>query len=167
MEKKWLVFYTKSRHEEKVRDRLTKGGYEVFLPMQQVMRQWSDRRKKVMVPLFNSYIFVFEGEPVIEEIVKTPGISWNVRHNNKPATLHPKEFESINRFLETGLYIETLSIPDLKVGDHVEVAEGPLKGISGRLIHTPDGEKFSVTLSVLGSSMVVKLDSRLIQRKKV
>jgi transcriptional antiterminator RfaH len=59
MEKKWFVFYTKSRQEKKVNELLLKKKFEPFLPMQQVMRQWSDRKKKVTVPLFNSYIFVF------------------------------------------------------------------------------------------------------------
>lgn len=166
MEKKWLVFYTKSRHEEKVRDRLSKTGYEVFLPMQQVIRKWSDRKKKVWLPLFNSYLFVYENESAIPAIVQTPGVAWNVRHNNKPAQLHTREFETINLFLTTGLFIETLTLTDLKVGEYVEVAEGPLKGITGQLVQTPEGDKFGVTLSVLASSMVVKLDSRLIKRKK-
>ena len=60
MNKKWLVFYTKSRQEKKVRDILLRRGFEVFLPLQKVMRQWSDRKKKVEVPLFNAYIFVTE-----------------------------------------------------------------------------------------------------------
>lgn len=166
IEKKWLVFYTKSRHEEKVNDYLSRRGYEVFLPMQPVMRQWSDRKKKVMTPLFRSYIFVHADESQVAEIVQAPGIAWNVRHNNKPAVLHDKEIETINRFLRTGLFIETVLEADLKAGEHVEVADGPLKGIRGRIIHAPDGDKFSVTLSVLGNSMVLKLDSRLLKRVK-
>lgn len=161
-----MVFYTKSRHEEKVRDRLVKKGYEVFLPMQQVVRQWSDRKKKVRVPLFNAYIFVFEAEHAIEQIVQTPGISWNVRHNDRPAVLHQKEYDLINRFLETGLLIETYDTQSLKAGDFVVVAEGPLKGTRGQLIQSPEGDKFGVKLSVLGSSMLLKLDSRLLKPDK-
>lgn len=51
--KHWFVFYTKSRHEKKVKDFLEKVGYVVFLPMRKVMRQWGDRKKKMEVPLFN------------------------------------------------------------------------------------------------------------------
>lgn len=72
MKKQWFVFYTKSRQEKKVRDLLLKSGYEVFLPMHKVMRQWSDRKKKVEVPLFNSYIFVNDLEHNISNILKTP-----------------------------------------------------------------------------------------------
>ena len=163
-EKKWLVFYTKSRHEEKVNEYLTRRGYEVFLPMQGVVRQWSDRKKKVMVPLFRSYIFVHDSEHRIEEIVQAPGIAWNVRYNNRPAELRHEELETIQLFLATGLFVETVAEADLEPGEHVEVIGGPLKGVRGRIVHSPSGDKFSVTLAVLGNSMVIKLDSRLLKR---
>src|SRR5690349_12724362 len=92
-DKKWLVFYTKSRHEKKVKELLEKNGMEVFLPMQRQLRQWSDRKKKVEVLLFNSYIFVFETESKIPEILAVPGVAWNIRYNNKPAQLHAKELD--------------------------------------------------------------------------
>src|SRR6185369_3363320 len=104
---KWLVFYTKSRHEKKVKDFLTRKGFDVFLPVHKVMRQWSDRKKKVEVPLFNSYIFVFESEGKIQDILQAPGVSWNIRHNNKPAVLRQEEKEIIQRFVSSGLFIET------------------------------------------------------------
>jgi len=56
MEKKWFVFYTKSRQEKKVNELLLKRGFEPFLPMQAIVRQWSDRKKKVVLPLFNAYM---------------------------------------------------------------------------------------------------------------
>jgi hypothetical protein len=53
-EKHWLVIYTKPRAEKKVNERLLEEGFETYLPLQKVIRQWSDRKKKVEVPLFNS-----------------------------------------------------------------------------------------------------------------
>src|SRR5690606_15969941 len=107
MHKQWYVFYTRSRQEKKVRDLLLKGGFEVFLPMQKVMRQWSDRKKKVDVPLFNSYIFVKDQEFRITDILRIPGVAWNIRHNGKPAILRQEEFELINRFITTGYFLES------------------------------------------------------------
>jgi transcription antitermination factor NusG len=164
MDKKWLVFYTKSRHEEKVRNLLQRRGYEVFMPMQKVVRQWSDRKKTLMVPLFNSYIFVNDLEAGIAEIVTTPGIAWNVRLNGKPAVLHPHEFDAIQRFLATGLFVEAMQEVDLHAGDRVVVTEGALKGMEGHLIQTPDGEKFTVSLATLGNHLLVTVDARALKR---
>lgn len=164
MEKKWLVFYTKSRHDMRVCEYLQHRGYEIFLPMQSTVRQWSDRKKKVRVPLFRSYIFVHDLECRIPEILQTPGIAWNVRYNNKPAVLRDKEIETIKRFLATGLFVETGTDPLLQVGEDAEVIDGPLKGVRGKILDSSAGEKFSVTLEVLGNSMIVRLDARVLAR---
>ena len=56
--KKWLVLYTKPRNEKKVAERLTKNGFEVYCPLIKTLRQWSDRKKKVEIPMFSSYVFI-------------------------------------------------------------------------------------------------------------
>jgi transcription antitermination factor NusG len=156
--KKWLVFYTKSRHEKKVLEFLEKRGYEVFLPLQKVMRQWSDRKKKVEAPLFNSYIFVFESEDQISEILQVPGVSWNIRHNNKPAELRAEELEVIKRFLDSGLLIETENAAKINVGDMVEVMDGPLKGLKGHAIRSAAGNKFYVLLESIKQNIMIEID---------
>lgn len=162
--KKWLVFYTKSRHEKKVHDFLHKRGYEVFLPLQKVMRQWSDRKRKVEVPLFNSYIFVFESEDQISTVLQTPGISRNIRFNDKPAVLRTEEMELIQRFISTGLFVETRSEQELVKGDSVEIIDGPLKGMRGFVTRTSDGERFSVLLESIHQNMIIMLDPIVLRK---
>lgn len=143
---------------------LQRKGFDVFVPVQKVLRQWSDRKKWVTTPLFRSYIFVKDTESKIQDILQAPGIARNVQHNNKPAYLREQEVETIKRFLATGLFIEASTDPMLQAGDEVEVMDGPLKGIRGNIINTPSGERFSVNLEVLGNSMIVRLDARLLRR---
>lgn len=163
--KKWFVFYTKSRQEKKVSDFLTKRGFEVFLPLHKVMRQWSDRKKRVEVPLFNSYIFVQDTVDRIPAILQTPGIAWNIRHSDRPAVLHPKDLETINRFLTSGLFVESGPTEDFKQGDTVEIVDGPLKGLKGTVIRTADGEKFLISLESIGHSLMVTLDSIVLKKR--
>lgn len=164
--KNWYVFYTKSRQEKKVRDLLTRHGFEVFLPLQKVMRQWSDRKKKVEVPLFNSYIFVYDTEDKVPFIVQTPGIAWSIRHNDKPAILHQTELETIQRFLSSGLLLESQPYQDLAAGDPVQVIDGPLKGMLGHLIKTAEGEKFTVALESIGQTMLVRIDPAVLKKRR-
>jgi transcription termination/antitermination protein NusG len=163
--KNWFVFYTKSRQEKKVHDLLTRRGLEVFLPIQKVMRQWSDRKKKVEVPLFNSYIFVLESEDKIPMVLQTPGVAWNIRHNNKPAVLHPKELETIKRFLASGLLLESRQLEKLEVGDPVEVIDGPLRGMMGHLLKTSEGDKFTIGLESIGQTIIVRIEPTVLRRK--
>ena len=159
----WFVFYTKSRQEKKVRDLLLKKGYDVFLPLQKVMRQWSDRKKKVEVPLFNSYVFVRDQVDRIPLILQTPGISWNIRHNDRPAVLREKDYDTINRFLASGLLIGSGPVEDLHAGDHVEIIDGPLRGLQGVVRRSAENTKFSVLLESIGQSLIVTVDAAVLK----
>ena len=54
----WFAIYTKPKNEKKVVEGLEKIGVEVYCPMITQVKQWSDRKKKVEMPLINSYVFV-------------------------------------------------------------------------------------------------------------
>jgi transcription antitermination factor NusG len=166
MEKFWYVFYTKSRQEKKVRDLLLKNGYDTFLPLHKVMRQWSDRKKKVEVPLFNSYIFVKDFDYNIPEILKTPGVAWNIRHNGKPAVLRPEELELIQRFLATGFFLETQGMgqESLKVGDKARIIDGPLSGVTGILTGQDRSQRFNVLLEGIQQVIQVQIPAALLRK---
>lgn len=160
---KWYVFYTRSRQEKKVRDLLARSGFEVFLPMQTVMRQWSDRKKKVAVPLFNSYIFVKDHEYRISDILSIPGIAWNIRHNGKPAVLREEEFQLINRFITTGYFLEaTGDVATFRVGDRAKIIDGPLAGLTGMLTGTDKNQRFNVLLEGIQQVIQVQMPASLL-----
>lgn len=161
---KWFAFYTKSRQEKKVRDVLTRKGFEVFLPLQKTIRQWSDRKKKVEVPLFNSYIFVHAEQHQIAGILEIPGVAWSIRHNDSPAFLRDREYELIKLFLATGLHIEIVTQELFKEGDQVTITDGPLKGAKGHVaIKYP--EKLMVWLETLGQVIRVEIEPGLLKQR--
>lgn len=162
-ENKWFVFYTKSRQEKKVTEILARRGFDVFLPLVKVVRQWSDRKKKVEVPLFNSYLFVNTEEHRLQEVLSVPGIAWTIRHDGKPAILREKEYRLIKRLLETGLTIEVVPLADVAPGDWVEVMDGPLKSAVGQVLAKNPG-KFMVLLEAIGQVMRVEIDPGLLKK---
>ena len=163
--RRWFVFYTKSRQEKKVNEFLLKRNFESYLPLQTVMRQWSDRKKKVEVPLFNSYIFVSVEEHAIQEVLQVPGIAWNIRLNGKPAILHQTELETIKRFIETGLLIETSGyLEKFNIGDKVKVMDGPLRGVEGLLVDNYNKHFFSMLLESIGQVITVQIDPKIIRK---
>ncbi|MEN8249493.1 MAG: UpxY family transcription antiterminator [Bacteroidota bacterium] len=164
LKKKWLVFYTKSRNEKSAYKNLLKFGFEPYLPLQKVLRQWSDRKKKVELPLFNSYIFVRDHESRIPDILQIPGVSWNIRHNQKPAVLRDKELDTIKRFIESGLTIEIGSVEDLEKGDQVKIMDGPLRGAIGYLSGEYNEQKFTIEIESIDQVMKVSIDKRLLKK---
>jgi hypothetical protein len=55
---RWYAIRTRSRHEKVAARELDARGITVFLPLLTSVRQWSDRRTEVELPLFPGYAFV-------------------------------------------------------------------------------------------------------------
>jgi transcriptional antiterminator RfaH len=70
----WLVLYTKPKNEIKVARRLAAAGITVYCPMLTTLKQWSDRKKKVSLPLFPSYVFVQVTELQRGVVFDIPGV---------------------------------------------------------------------------------------------
>ena len=70
----WYVVYTKPRWEKKVVEQLNQKGIECYCPLITQVRQWSDRKKKVDVPLFNSYVFVHLEESDRNSVFLSSGV---------------------------------------------------------------------------------------------
>jgi len=137
---------------------LTKRGYETFLPLCKSIRQWSDRRKKIVTPLFPNYIFVKIKEHEIFKIRSFSRIVSIVSFKGIPSTLKDKEIRDIQR-IESNY--DQLSIsPKLKKGEKVKLLDGPLKDLEGIIqTDTNKSPKLIVNLPSIQYSLSVTLTS--------
>ena len=142
---KWYVVYTKPRWEKKVASLLTEKGYENYCPLNRVTKNWSDRIKIVLEPLFKGYVFVFTEENNFLEVTKTDGILNFVHWLRKPAVVKEKEIITIKKFL---MEFEDVKISDniLLPQDRVEIQQGILMNYKG------------IVLEVNGNIAKVKID---------
>ncbi len=96
----WYLLYTNPRAEKKTETELRFLGFEVYLPLHKTLHQWSNRKKMVEVPLFNSYLFVYtELERHYYPILNVPGVVKFVNFEKKPAIVDPREIELIRLML--------------------------------------------------------------------
>jgi transcriptional antiterminator RfaH len=63
--KKWFVLYTRPNQEIKVAEQLKEMKISCFCPTVTIIKQYSDRKKKVIKPLLPSYVFVFIEEEIV------------------------------------------------------------------------------------------------------
>jgi transcription antitermination factor NusG len=130
----WYVLYTKSRNEKKVARLLTEKGIEVYCPLQEVIKQWSDRKKKILEPVFRSYIFVqldnYENET--GQVLITPGAVRFLWWLGKPGIVKEEEIQEIKNFLNR--YKNSEIKVDIEKGQDVVIKEGPLKEQRGKVI---------------------------------
>ncbi|MFN0274702.1 MAG: UpxY family transcription antiterminator [Chitinophagales bacterium] len=159
----WYVLYVRSRAEKKVRDRLEKNSIDVFLPLIKVVRQWSDRRKQVQVPLFNGYLFLFIDPGQFSFVKMIEGVVGFVKQEHKNATISEEEISTIRKFLETGIHIETENDTFLP-GEKVKINFGPLKGYTGELIEIKNEKQFIVRLSVIHQVLKLSVPVHYLQK---
>jgi transcription antitermination factor NusG len=118
MVNKWFVVYTKSRNELKVQNHLISIGIDAFTPTRTELRQWSDRKKKVVVPLLPSMVLVRLDEKEAHKVFEIPGVVRYLFEYGKRAEVSNKEVLAMQMYLEN---IHTLNKQGLAEGDTVQV----------------------------------------------
>ena len=125
----WFVIYTKSRQEKRVALELEKMGITVYCPMINQIRQWSDRKKKVEVPLISSYVFVQLKERDRGSVFEVPGIVRYVYWLEKPAIVRDQEIAVMKAWL-TAQTVEA-KVESLRRGDRMKLSSGLFEGKEG------------------------------------
>ncbi len=170
-EAKWYVAYTYSGYENKVASsleavvenrRLHDLIQDVKVPVETVVEIKDGKRKETEVKLFPSYVFV---KMILTDetwyiVRNTRGVTRFVgSSSSKPSPLSQKEVDAM------GVETKTQKV-DFKVGDNVEITDGPLSGFIG-VVEAMDTEnlKVSVKVSMFGRDTLTELD--LLQVKPI
>ena len=146
--KNWYAIYTKSRSEKKVTERLSDAGIEAYCPLIKTLRQWSDRKKKVQLPMFPGYVFVCVSEIERTLVLQDFGVLNFVFWLGKPAVIRENEIAAIREIAENGEEIN-ISSEAFEVGRMVKIPEGPFKGMTGT-VDKLDKRKVIVLVEQLG-----------------
>ncbi|SDB81084.1 UpxY family transcription antiterminator [Williamwhitmania taraxaci] len=160
---RWYALYTKSRNEKKVHERLTEHGYESFLPMHKVVRQWSDRKKVVEVPLINSYVFVRMVLSQRFAVLQDPGAVCFINFEKLPAPVADKDIAYLKCILEEDIEVEVVETP-LSKGEKVKVNAGQLMGLEGELVDHKGGQRVVVRIENIPFSLVVTVPLEFVER---
>ena len=154
----WYAVWTRSRHEQVVREQLEQKNVVAFLPTITRWSRWKDRKKKVDWPLFPGYCFArFDPDDALP-ILKCSGVVNIVSVEGKPAPIPEYELESIRVLVGSDLQFDPC--PLIREGMMVEVNHGPLRGVVGRLLRK-DAAKARLVLSVdlIGQAVSVEVDA--------
>jgi len=159
----WNVVYTASRQEKKVAESLQNQSIECYLPIVKILSQWSDRKKMVEKPLFNSYVFVKEISNY-ETILKTNGVVGFLKFNKLNARVWQHEIDTMHSMIAYGYDISVIDYSgQIEIGQKVQITDGPLKGHVGELYSKPDGEWFIVHFENLGNSLKIQLPTKILK----
>lgn len=123
-------------------------GIEHYCPLNKVQKQWSDRRKVVLEPLFKGYVFVLVEETKKWDIKNVDGILNYVYWLGKPALVKQSEIDTIRKFLQEFDDVQ-VSNTDIEVQDKVIIRQGVLMNYEGMVLEV-SGNNAKVQIQSMG-----------------
>lgn len=160
----WYALYTKSRAEKKVSEELNKIGIINYLPLKKELRQWSDRKKWVEVPVINSYIFIKITPKQYHSVFEVNGVVAYVSDKGKAATIPENEINAMRQTIENKIAFD-IEARNIKKGEEITVTSGPLTGIKG-IVKTIQGtKKLYVNISNIGYTLVIDLEESTVEKQ--
>ena len=151
----WYVAYTCGRHEKYLAQQCEQHGITAFLPLYAAQRQWKQRRAKVLLPLFPSYVFV---RMVLTErfrVLSLPGMVSLVCFHGLPAVVPDEQIEALKKAVTLG---RAEPCAYLESGKRVRVTAGPLVGLEGIVQQVKNKLSVVVSFEWMTRSVSISLD---------
>ena len=159
--KRWIAVLVQVNCEKRTATRLNKVGYETYIPTQQEVHQWSERKKKVDRLIMPMVVFVratvreeewLRDQSYIHKLLALPGTDEDKK--GFATTIPDCQIERL-KFLLENAETEVTIVSNFKVGDSVRVATGPLKGLEGVVSEADEKSSFvGIQIDGLGYACV-------------
>ena len=154
----WYALSTRSRYEKKVDYLLKEKGITSYLPLHELYHRWSDRYKKVYIPLFSCYVFVFIALRDRFKVLQTDGAIKLVSFNGKPATIANHQIDTIKRIMDEKITVDQTDF--FTPGKKVRVKGGILKGAEGTLVSNNKKNRLVITIDGIKQALSIEIDYR-------
>ena len=156
-ETRWFALWTRSRHEQVVREQLDRKRIEAFLPTVTRWSRWKDRKKKIDWPLFPGYCFAKFDPRDRLPVLRCAGVVNIVSFEGDLAPIPEHEILGIRQLVESELAYDPC--PMIHEGAMVEVTHGPLKGVVGRLLRKGAHARLILSVDLIGQAVSVEVDA--------
>lgn len=155
---RWYALHTRARHEKAVERRLREQGMETFLPLAIEVHRWTDRAKKVQVPIFSCYVFVrcalsAEDRRNVYQVGSVHGF---VGVGGASLPIPDAEIESIQKVVAQAA--PWRAHPFLKVGQRVRVRGGAMDGVEGVFLSENGDHSLVISVEAIQRSIAVRID---------
>lgn len=134
---------------------LKKLGITVYCPMITEVHRWSDRKKKVSLPLFKSYVFVQLLPKDRNQVFAVPGVVNYLFWLGKPAQVREQEIQTIKKWNEDEK-VEQFQVEQFSPGDKVTISKGVFKDQQAYIRHVGD-KRMRLILPSMGYVINVKV----------
>jgi transcription antitermination factor NusG len=159
----WYAVHTRSRHEKLVAHHLHMRGVCGYLPTRTEIHRWSDRQKKIEVPLFAGYIFVHLADCNERrvEVLRTPGVVGFVGTRPQGTPIPDEQIESVRILGTQNLALDPH--PFIKEGQRVRVRGGALDGMEGIFVRRNGHDSLVISIDAIQRSLSVSIQGYDVQ----
>jgi transcription antitermination factor NusG len=158
----WYAIRTRSRCEKLASEQLEHQGIETFLPLVKRVRQWSDRKKEVELPLFSGYSFVriVLLSPERLQVLKAQGVAGFVGIQGAASSIPENQIRDVRTLLENRVpfsegAFDQRALP--KVGQRVRIKGGCLDGVEGVLAGHGGDQSLTISLEPIQRSLSIRI----------
>ena len=149
----WWVAHTKSRAEKALAWDLLAHEIPYFLPMAEKIMLWGGRRRKVLTPIFQSYVFFCGDREARQKVLATNRVCQTIAVNFRERFV--AELEAIRQATESKMQMDLY--PFAAVGKRCRVARGPLRGTEGTVISKDGITRLVLQISMLGQGAALEI----------
>ncbi len=171
--KQWYAIHTYSGYEEKVAESIRQRAesldmkdkiYQVLVPKEKMIEIKNGKRKVVEKRIFQGYVMV---EMKLTEdawyiVRNTPSVTGFVGTGTEPTPVENEEIEKIMKRMGKD---EPKHKMDYKIGDVVNIVDGPFKGFDGAINEIDQTKgKLKVLVNMFGRETPVELDGLQVKK---
>ncbi|WP_111308299.1 transcription termination/antitermination NusG family protein [Confluentibacter sediminis] len=153
----WHVLYVRAKQEFKIEDHINNSDFDIeaFCPSRIETRIWSDRKKKVSVPILPSIILIKTQESLRDKVFSIPGTIRYLFWLGKPAIVKETEIEQL-RFVSQHKDIVSHEVEVLKPGKTINLKPFGFSDANG-IIEKVSNNVCWIILETLGFTIKVTL----------
>ena len=150
----WYVLHTKPRSEKKVEEKLLSLGINAYCPTRSEIRFWSDRKKRIEVPVLPSMVLVNIEDKDLNKVFASSRVVRYMFWLGKRALVKQSEVDILRKYLKGDFNFINSNHSDIKVGDNMNIPSfNDEKGIVNRI----SNNNVWIYLKSIGYSIKLKL----------
>jgi transcription termination/antitermination protein NusG len=155
----WYAVQTRARNEKVICERLQEQGLTTFLPLVTEVRAWSDRKKKIDLPLFSCYVFVklvFGNSEARLQVYRTNGVFGIVSMRGEGIPIPEEQIEALRTVVTQK--VAWSEHPFLKIGQRVRIRGGSLDGVEGELLSRDGDRTLIISVDAIQRSLAIRVE---------
>jgi len=150
----WYVIYTKPRCAKKAEEQLLSLGINAYCPTRNETRLWSDRKKRIQVPVLPSMVLVHIEEKDINRVFESPLVVRYMFWMGKRAVVRQSEIDILKKYLDGSYNLSNSISSSVNVGDDFKLPSfNNEKGVVSKI----SNNNIWIYLKSIGYSVKLKL----------